>query len=275
MKAYLALLRIDLKLTLRRRTVLFFHYLLPLVTFVALAELLDARENGLTSSLVSMVTVLGIVANGFFGAGMRAVQEREANILRRFKVAPIGPVPLLVASLASGLLLFLPAAAALLGLARLRYGMPLPEHLAALLALMCLGVLAFRALGLVIAAVASSVQESQILVQLAYLPMVLLTGTTIPAAALPAWVHRLAAFLPSTYLLAGMQRIFLRGDGLLEIAAPLFALAVTTGLGTFLSAQLFRWEKEEPIKPAAKLWVLAALAPFLMLGAWQALTGGR
>jgi ABC-type multidrug transport system permease subunit len=138
-----------------------------------------------------------------------------------------------------------------------------------------MGVLAFRALGLVIAAVASSVQESQILVQLAYLPMVLLTGTTIPASALPAWVHRLAAFLPSTYLFGGMQRIFFRGDGLLEIAVPLFALAVTTGLGTFLSAQLFRWEKEEPIKPAAKLWVLAALAPFLMLGAWQAVAGGR
>ena len=275
MKAYLALLRIELKLTLRRRTVLFFHYLLPLVTFFALVELLDAEENGLTSSIVSMVTVLGIVANGFFGAGMRAVQEREANILRRFKVAPIGPVPLLVASLASGLILFLPAAAAVLAIARLRYGMPLPDHLGALVVLMSVGVIAFRALGLVIAAVASSVQESQILVQLAYLPMVLLSGTTIPAAALPAWVHRLAAFLPSTYLLGGMQRIFLRGDGLLAIAAPLLALGITGALGTFLAAQLFRWDKEEPIRPAAKLWVLAALAPCFALGLWQAVSGGR
>jgi ABC-2 type transport system permease protein len=274
-KAYLALLRIDLKLTLRRRTVLFFHYLLPLTTFFALSELLDAEENGLTSTIVSMVTVLGIVANGFFGAGMRAVQEREANILRRFKVAPIGPLPLLAASLASGLILFLPAAAAVLAIARLRYGMPLPDNLAALVVLMSAGVLAFRALGLVIASVAGSVQESQILVQLAYLPMVLLSGTTIPAAALPAWVHRLAAFLPSTYLLAGMQKILFRREGLAAIAAPLVALTITAALGTFLSAQLFRWEKEEPIRPAAKLWVLAALAPFFALGVWQVVAGGR
>ena len=275
MKAYLALLRIDLKLTLRRRTVLFFHYLLPLTTFFALSELLDAEENGLTSTIVSMVTVLGIVANGFFGAGMRAVQEREANILRRFKVAPIGPLPLLAASLASGLILFLPAAAAVLAIARLRYGMPLPDNLAALVVLMSAGVLAFRALGLVIASVAGSVQESQILVQLAYLPMVLLSGTTIPAAALSAWVHRLAAFLPSTYLLAGMQKILFRREGLAAIAAPLVALTITAALGTFLSAQLFRWEKEEPIRPAAKLWVLAALAPFFALGVWQVVAGGR
>lgn len=269
MKAFRALLRIDLRLTLRRRTVLFFHYLLPLTTFVALGELLDVAESGLTSTIVSMVTVLGIVANGFFGAGMRAVQEREANILRRFKVAPIGPLPLLSASLVSGLILFLPAFAAVLAIARLRYGMPLPDHLAALILLMSVGVLAFRALGLVIAAVASSVQESQILVQLAYLPMVLLSGTTIPAAALPEWIHRLAAFLPSTYLLAGMQGVLVRGDGLFTLAAPLIALTITAALGTFLAVQLFRWEKEEPIRPSAKLLALLALAPFFALGAWQ------
>jgi ABC-2 type transport system permease protein len=272
-KATLALLRIDLKLTLRRRTVLFFHYLLPLVTFVAVSELLHAEDEGVVSHIVAMVTVLGIVANGFFGAGMRAVQEREANILRRFKVAPIGPLPLLIASLASGLILFLPAVMAVLLIARLRYGMPIPERPASLFVLVCVGVVAFRALGLIVAAVASSVQESQILVQLAYLPMVLVSGTTIPSAALPEWVQKLAAFLPSTYLFAGMQGVFFRGDGGFGVAVPVLALAVTAVLATFLSAQLFRWEKEEKIRPAAKLWVFAALAPFIALGAWQVAVG--
>ena len=51
--------------------------------------------------------MIGILGNGFFGAGMRAVQDREANILRRFKVTPIGPLPILLA-LASGWLLTFP-----------------------------------------------------------------------------------------------------------------------------------------------------------------------
>jgi len=50
-----------------------------------------------------MVTVIGILGNGLFGAGIRAVQERETNILRRYKVAPISPLPLLVASTAAPL----------------------------------------------------------------------------------------------------------------------------------------------------------------------------
>ena len=67
MKAYVALLKIDLKLTLRRRTVLFFHYLFPLVMFFALGELLRAKEErGVATYIVLTVTVLGVVANGFF-----------------------------------------------------------------------------------------------------------------------------------------------------------------------------------------------------------------
>ena len=30
-----------------------------------------------------MVSVIGILGNGLFGAGMRAVQDRETNVLRR------------------------------------------------------------------------------------------------------------------------------------------------------------------------------------------------
>jgi imidazolonepropionase-like amidohydrolase len=47
------------------------------------------------------------------------------------------------------------------------------------------------------------------------------------------------------------------------------ALILTTVVGFFLSIKLFRWEKEEKVRPAAKLWVLAALLPFVVLGSWQ------
>ena len=70
-----------------------------------------------------MVLVIGVLGNGFFGAGIRAVQEREQNILRRFKVAPISPIPILGASLTTGLLLFIPSILLTFALARTLYGM--------------------------------------------------------------------------------------------------------------------------------------------------------
>ncbi len=47
-------------------------------------------------------------------------------------------------------------------------------------------------------------------------------------------------------------------------------LLLTALVGAFIAAKLFRWEKEEKLRPAAKLWVLAVLLPFIVLGSYQA-----
>src|SRR2546423_15529073 len=117
LKAYLAFQRIDLTLAMRNRAVLFFNYVFPLIFFFAFATMFDAKRGGLIVLVVTMVTVIGILGSGFFGAGMRAVQEREENILRRYKGMPITPVPLLLASVVSGVILYGPTLVLLLVLA--------------------------------------------------------------------------------------------------------------------------------------------------------------
>ena len=116
MKSYLALIKVDLKLAFRDKAVIFFNYLFPLIFFFVFAGLMRAERGGTISYVVSLVLVMGILGNGLFGAGLRAVQEREANILRRFKVAPISPAPLLVASLVSGWVIYIPIVLLVLGL---------------------------------------------------------------------------------------------------------------------------------------------------------------
>jgi imidazolonepropionase-like amidohydrolase len=46
-------------------------------------------------------------------------------------------------------------------------------------------------------------------------------------------------------------------------------LLVTLAIGLFVATRLFRWEKDEKLKPASKLWVAAVLAPFVALGVYQ------
>ncbi len=130
MKAFLALLKIDLKLARRNRAVLFFNYFFPLIFFFVFAQMFDARQGAAILQVVTMVIVLGILGNGLFGAGMRAVQEREENILRRYKVTPITPVPLLAASMITGVVLYLSRASILIVfLAHQFYGMAIPAQL--------------------------------------------------------------------------------------------------------------------------------------------------
>ena len=269
MRIYLAQIVMNLKLTSRDRSVLFFNYAFPLMFFFMFGGLFHAEQGGIITQVVTMVLAIGILANGFFGAGMRSVSDREQNILRRFKVAPISAAPILVSSLVTGLLNYIPSIILILVLAHYMYGMPAPAQPISLIVFISLGILAFRSLGLIIASVVNSMQESQILVQILYLPMLFLSGATIPITVLPYWVQVIAQFLPATYLVNGLQAILSGKQGLAENWQGLVSFTITLGLATFLGVKLFRWDKDDKISGRAKLWVLAVLAPFVVLGAWQ------
>jgi imidazolonepropionase-like amidohydrolase/ABC-type multidrug transport system permease subunit len=261
-----------MRLTARDRGVLFFNYIFPLIFFFTFAEMFHAGTGQGIAYFVGTVLTMGILGNGLWGAGMRSVQDREANILRRFKVTPISPLPILVASMASGLLLYLPVIVLITGLAHFIYAMPLPQHWISLVLMASLGVCALRSLGLILAAVTNTMAEANILIQLLYMPMLFLSGTTIPSSILPTWAQTVAEFMPATYLVTGFQGIFFRNQSIFDNAAAVGALLLTTAMGLFLAVKLFRWEKEEKIAPRNRLWVAGVLAPFLIMGCWRSYT---
>jgi ABC-type multidrug transport system permease subunit len=273
MKPYLAVIAMDIRLALRLRAVIFFNYLFPLIFFFTFATVLKG-ESGAMTFVVTMSVTLGVLGSGFFGAGIRAIQERELGILRRYKVTPITPAPLLVGSMFTGWAIFIPYIILLLLMAHFIYHMPLPVHFFELLVFISLGLVAFRALGLVIASVANTMQEGTILVQLFYFPMLLLSGATFPSEKFPRVMQIIHNFVPATYMVEGMKSIMINGKGLAD-KKNLLAVAVlliTILAGTVISMKLFRWEKEEKIRGSAKLWILVVLLPFIVMGIWQWVT---
>ena len=269
MKAFLALTRIDLKLALRNRSVLFFNYFFPLIFFFMFGFLMHAEQGSRILQVVGMVTAIGILGNGLFGAGMRAVQDRETDVLRRYKVTPITPVPLLGASMVTGVILYLPGLIVVLILANRLFGMAVPPNLGSLLLFAIIGCVAFRSVGLIIAAVVNSSQESLILIQPLYMAMLFLSGATFPVSLFPEWLQAVSHFIPATYLMIGIAGILQHGESVMQNWQSVAALIVTAVIGLFIATKLFRWEKEEKLRNSAKLWVLAALAPFLILGIYQ------
>src|SRR5215831_12343261 len=253
MKPYLALIRNDIRLAFRQRMVIFFNYLMPFAFFFIFAQSAHAEQGGAILEVVTMVLVIGILGNGLFGAGMRAVQDRETNVLRRYKVAPISPLPLLVASTVTGLVIYLPLVLIILTLAHSRYAMPIPTNLGTLLIFVVLGVIAMRSIGLIIASVVNSMQESNILVQIVYLAMLFLSGTTFPVALFPTWLAIVSQFIPATHLVSGLQNILIQHESLATNWQAVCALILTSVIGLLLGVRLFRWEKDEKMKSSAKL----------------------
>ncbi len=264
--SYLTQIRMNLLLTLRNRVALFFSYIFPLIFFFIGGQG-GGGGNGL--QLLNIVLGLGVLGGGLFGVGMRAIQDREQNILRRFKVAPIGPGEIIVSGLVTALALQLPNVVFMIFLAHRFLGAPWPTQPVSLLIFVSLGLLAFASLGGIIAALVNSMQEGMLLTQLFYFPLLFLGGITFPITGFPLWLQTVAQFIPSTYFSTGLQPILRGKETLFDNLPSVGALALTALVGTLLAAKLFRWEKEEKLRPAAKLWLVAVLGPFFVLGAWQ------
>jgi imidazolonepropionase-like amidohydrolase/ABC-type multidrug transport system permease subunit len=275
MKPYIAQTASNLRLMVRDRGVLFYSYLFPMIFFFVFAQVFHAGASpGAMAQVIAMVLIIGVLGNGFFGAGIRTVLDRETNVLRRFKVAPINAAPIIVASMISGLVAYLPTLFLFLIFGRFIYQTPIPHNLLSLVFFLSLGLLAFRAMGMIIASVVNSQQEATILVQFLYLPMLFLSGATFPTSIMPDWVQTIANFLPATYLFRGLRAILLEGGSALESQNLVSAvcLLVAMAVSLFVGIKLFRWEKEEKIAGKAKLWILVVLAPFFVIGIYQART---
>ncbi len=269
MRPYLTYIRTSLALTMRDRTVLVFNYFFPLIFFFIFGFMMHAEQGGAIVQIVTMVLTIGILGSGFFGAGMRTVMDREANILRRFKVAPITATPILISQMVVGLVHYIPVTVLMLALAHFLYGMPVPENLGSLAIFLLIGVCAFRAMGSIIGAVANSMNESQIIIQLLYFPMLFLGGATFPISMMPNWLQMVSQFIPTTYLSLGLNGILEGHETIWQNRGAAGALLLTAVVGMFLAVKLFRWEKEEKMKGSAKAWLLVVLTPFIAAGVWQ------
>jgi imidazolonepropionase-like amidohydrolase/ABC-type polysaccharide/polyol phosphate export permease len=267
MNAYLTQIKMSLRLTVRNKAAFVFSYGFPLAFFFLFGAMNGASAMG---QVTSMVLTIGVLGTGFFGAALQAVTSREQNILRRFKVAPITPGPMLVAAIVGGLVQYMPMSLLMLTLANRVYHVPFPQQWPSLLLFIACGVIAFCTIGNMISAVVNSMQEATLVINLLYMPMLMLSGATIPITLLPGWVQTIAQFLPSAYFMTGIQGILRGRETILDNLDSIAALALTAAVGTLLGLKLFRWEKDEKMKPAAKLWLLATLAPFLVMGVWQA-----
>src|SRR5262249_29846403 len=139
----------------------------------------------------------------------------------------------------------------------------------AVLLFLAIGSLAFRAIGLIIAAVSNSIAESNLLVQMLYMPMMFLGGAMFPASMMPRWAQTVSQFVPAAYLVSGVQSMVSQHETLASNGKSVGSLFLTMALGMFVASRLFRREKEEKLKPASKLWVAGVMLPFVALGVYQ------
>lgn len=263
-----------IRLAFRSRMFMFFSLAMP-IGFLFGYVIFFGKGGPMTIAYLLGAILAVTVMGSFWGMSMQLVTFREQGILRRFRLAPIGPGAMLGSSIISNYLLVLPTVVLEFLICRYAFHMGTWGNLVAVFLLVSLGAAAFSALGLIIASVTNDMQETTVINNIIWSAFLFLSGATLPLVIMPGWVQKIALFSPATYLTSGLENAMLHMATPHEIVEDLIALLVSLILAFEVSRRVFRWEPQEKINPKAKLWVLAAVIPFLLLGGWEVKRGER
>jgi len=265
LKNFVALTRMRIRLALRNKMFFFFILVMPFAFFFLWLGVIAKGAPQMVGFYLGPVLAFNVMGS-FWGLSATLVAFREQGILRRFHVAPVTASDLLASSIVANFVLTIPTVVVELILARVVFHVPSIGNPISLFLLISVGIISFGSLGLVVASVTNTMQETQVLNQLLWLPLIFLSGATFPLAFLPRAVQRFGLFLPATYLVNGLQQTIVNSATTWSRYAEILSLAIWAGLTFFLSAQLFRWEPEARTPRRAKLLVAATAIPFLLLG---------
>lgn len=262
------LTRTRVQLALRNKMFFFFSVIMPLGFFFLYCGVFAKSDPTKVKFYLGPVLALNVMGS-FWGLSATLVMFREQGILRRFHVTPVTATDMLASSVLANFSLTLPVVFAELFLARFFFHVHNLGNIWTTVILVGIGTVSFGALGLVVASITNTMQETQVLNQILWLPMLFLSGATLPIGYLSNYVQHVALFLPATYMVSGLQNGIYYGQAIWKLPIQLLSLVCWGGLSFFVSTQLFRWEPETKIPRNAKLLAAATLVPFVLLGVYE------
>jgi ABC-2 type transport system permease protein len=184
---------------------------------------------------------MNIMGGGIWGLGFSIVDARRKNLLKRLVATPMPRREYLMSFLFSRLIMLVVEIVVVLGFAVAFFGVPVRGSLLQLSAIALLSALAFGGMGLLLAARPRTIEGVSGLMNLAMLPMWVLSGVFFSSENFPRVVQPFIQALPLTATNDALRATMLRGEGLGTVGPELAILAVWM-IATFaIALRIFRW----------------------------------
>jgi ABC-2 type transport system permease protein len=209
--------------------------------WVAREEPVDVPGSRYIDWLIPGIIGMGIMSNGMWGVGFSIVQARMRKLLKRMVASPMQKREYLLAQLLARLLFLAPEVAVPLWFGVLAFGMPVNGSIAAIVVVTLIGALAFGALGLLIGSRARTFEAVSGLMNMAMLPMWLLSGVFFSASNFPETFQPAIQALPLTALVDALRAVVLEGATLQGVFGELVVLTLWTVVPFTVALRIFKW----------------------------------
>ncbi|GIG56449.1 transport permease protein [Longispora fulva] len=196
---------------------------------------------GTVDASVPAYVAMVLAVAGLMSLPLGMVEYRSRGILRRLRATPARPGAFLAAQVVVNGVVCLLGVGVLLTSAATVFDLSAPRHPVAFAGTLLLTGAAMFSLGLLIAAVARSESTAVVIANLAYFPMIFLTGATVPLEIMPGWMRTVSDALPLSYGVDALRWAW-SGHGGDQVPAALAVLGGVTVACSAAAARLFRWE---------------------------------
>lgn len=247
MKSFKVLLKTELILSVREFSGIFFGIIFPLGVVLLMGAIFGDQLAYTGASYTMMQQSFGgfiaiaICATGLMGVPLNIANYREKKILKRLKVTPINPTQLLVAQVVVSFLVALVSAMLVFIVSKVVFNYTMVGSWLSFLLGYLLVLIAIYSLGMLIASIAPNLKTVNLLCNLVYFPMLLLSGTTVPYEIMPKGLQIVADVLPLTQGIKLLKGISLNLP-LSGYSMPIIILVLTSIIGISLSFKFFSWE---------------------------------
>jgi ABC-type multidrug transport system permease subunit len=200
-----------------------------------------ARGSRYVDWVVPGLLGMNIMGTGLWGIGFAVVQARTRKLLKRLMATPMRRSHYLLSHVLSRLIFLALEVVAIVGFGILAFGVPLYGSVWALAFFSLLGALSFGGLGLLLASRPNTIEGVSGLMNLAMLPMWVLSGVFFSSENFPRLMQPVINALPLTALNQALRGVMIDGASAISLWPQTANLALW-GAGCFvLALRIFRW----------------------------------
>lgn len=200
-----------------------------------------AHSDNYAAFLVPGLIGLNLLSMGLFAVGMVTVAYREKGKFRRLAVTPLPKWVFLLGQILQRVTVVLLQTTLLLVAAR--FGFQIVNHGSFLVfaGLVIFGTAAFLAMGFALSSFASTVETYGAISNLAFFPMMLLSGVYFRIDNAPHWMQTAVFVLPLAPFLRVLRAVFNDGATLAGHGTGLAIIGTWAVLSFILAVKRFRW----------------------------------
>jgi ABC-2 type transport system permease protein len=244
-RALLAQANVESRMMLRRREVVFFSILLPVMFMLLFGSIFGSQTYSTGVKVISYLLpgymVMAVMSVAFISLGIMTANERQNGVLKRLGATPLPRALLLLGKLAAISMIILVAVVLLLGIGLNFYGISIKGSPLDIALIILLGIIVFAILGLMIGGMVKA-EAAPAILNAVYFPLLFLGGALLPVSQLPDWLLQLAKLLPSYHFTSALIDVMVYGHPLIDSWGNLLALAAWGAGSLAVASRTFKWE---------------------------------